>query len=191
MTSNKNITTIDQYIRSFPADVQKALRQIRQAIREAAPTAEEKISYHMPTYTLNGKYLIYFAGWKSHIGFYPMSSAVKEFKKELSKYKGAKGSVQFPLDQPMPLALVRRIVKYRVKEREAQMKPKSTSKSVSDLPDGLSAPALRALRQAKITSLSKLAQYREADILKLHGLGPASLPKLRAALKAQKLAFKK
>lgn len=106
-------TTIDEYIQQFPADIQDILKQIRQVIKEAAPEAEEKISYQMPCFYLNGN-LVYFAAFKKHIGFYPTPNGIEEFKEELSHYKGAKGSVQFPLNQPMPLDLIRRIVEFRV-----------------------------------------------------------------------------
>lgn|SRR5574341_509366 len=107
--------TIDEYIAGFPPDVQDILQQVRQTIREAAPDAEETIKYRMPTFTLNGN-LVYFAAFKNHIGFYPVPSGIEKFKKELSVYKQGKGSVQFPLDQPMPHDLIRRIVQFRVKE---------------------------------------------------------------------------
>jgi uncharacterized protein YdhG (YjbR/CyaY superfamily) len=108
-------TTIDDYIADFPADVQQILQQIRATIKEAAPAAGEKISYGMPTFTLKGN-LIHFAAFKNHIGLYPTPNGIEEFKEELSAYKGAKGSVQFPIDKPMPLALITRIVKFRVKK---------------------------------------------------------------------------
>jgi uncharacterized protein YdhG (YjbR/CyaY superfamily) len=108
-------TTIDEYIADFPTDVQKILQQIRATIKEAAPEAGEKISYGMPTFTLKGN-LIHFAAFKNHIGLYPTPNGIEEFKEELSAYKGAKGSVQFPIDKPMPLALITRIVKFRVKK---------------------------------------------------------------------------
>lgn len=106
---------IDQYIAGFPEDVQKKLEQIRQTIQKAAPKAEEAISYQMPTYKLNGN-LVHFAGYKHHIGFYPAPSGLKAFMKEIMLYKNSKGAVQFPLDEPLPLALITKIVKYRVKE---------------------------------------------------------------------------
>ena len=108
-------TTIDEYIADFPTDVQQILQQIRATIKEAAPEAGEKISYGMPTFTLKGN-LIHFAAFKNHIGLYPTPNGIEEFKEELSVYKGAKGSVQFPIDKPMPLALITRIVKFRVKK---------------------------------------------------------------------------
>lgn len=108
-------SVIDKYIDASPANVQKALHQVRETIRKAAPQAEETINYGIPTFKLNGN-LVHFAAFKNHIGFYPAPSGIEAFKKELSAYKGAKGSVQFPLDQPMPLALITKIVKFRVKE---------------------------------------------------------------------------
>ena len=107
--------TIDEYISGFPDDIQTLLQQIRVTIREAAPEAEEAIKYAMPTFILNGN-LVHFAAFKNHIGFYPVPSGIEAFKKELSVYKGAKGSVQFPLDQPIPLELITKIVKFRVSE---------------------------------------------------------------------------
>jgi len=110
-----NFSTIDKYISTFPKDVQKKLESIRQTIKKAAPGAEETISYQIPAFKLNGP-LIYFAGFKNHVSLYPAPRAAAEFKKELSEYKGGKGTVQFPLDKPIPLSLIRRIVKYRIKE---------------------------------------------------------------------------
>jgi uncharacterized protein YdhG (YjbR/CyaY superfamily) len=107
--------TIDEYIHAFPADVQAILKRMRSTIRECAPQAEETISYQIPTFRLNGN-LVHFAAFKDHIGFFPTSSPREAFKKELSKYRGGKGTIQFPLSEPIPYTLVRKIVKYRVKE---------------------------------------------------------------------------
>jgi len=107
--------TIDEYIGIYPKNVQEILQKLRQTIRKAVPKAEEAISYQIPTFKLNGN-LVHFAAFKNHVGFYPTPSAIKAFKKELSSYKGAKGSVQFPLDKPFPYDLVRKIVIFRVKE---------------------------------------------------------------------------
>ena len=116
MDSKKSgFNSIDEYIATFPKDIQKILEELRATIKAAAPNAEEKISYQMPTFFLNGN-LVHFAAFKEHIGFYPTPSGIEAFKKELAVYKGAKGSVQFPLDQPMPLDLIRRIVEFRVDE---------------------------------------------------------------------------
>ena len=108
--------SIDEYIKTFPEDVQGILQKMRQTIRDAAPGAVEAISYQMPTFKLNGRNLVHFAAFKSHIGFYPIPSGIEAFKEELSPYKQGKGSVQFPLDKPIPYDLVERIVRYRVKE---------------------------------------------------------------------------
>jgi uncharacterized protein YdhG (YjbR/CyaY superfamily) len=108
--------TIDEYIVTFPADVQVILKKMRQTIHQAAPEAVEAISYQMPTFKLNGKNLVHFAAWKGHIGFYPTPSGTSTFQKELSPYKASKGSVQFPLDKPIPYDLVKKIVAFRVKE---------------------------------------------------------------------------
>lgn len=113
MQTNKP-TSIDEYISSFPDDVQKILQLVRATIKAAAPGAQEKISYAMPAFTLHGN-LIYFAGYKNHIGLYPTPNGIDEFKEELSAYKSAKGSVQFPIDKPMPLELITRITKFMVK----------------------------------------------------------------------------
>jgi uncharacterized protein YdhG (YjbR/CyaY superfamily) len=107
---------IDEYIAGFPNNVREILEQIRMTIREAAPGAEETISYQIPTFTLKGKYLVYFAAYKKHIGLYPAPRGVEKFKEELSLYEGGKGTVRFQLDKPIPFGLIKRIVKFRVKE---------------------------------------------------------------------------
>lgn len=108
--------TIDEYIATFPEEIQARLAAVRATIKAAAPGAEERISYQMPTFVLNG-YLVYFAAWKNHIGFYPASSGVPEaFKEELSRYESGKGTVKFPFSQPLPLELITRIVEFRVAE---------------------------------------------------------------------------
>ncbi len=116
-------SVIDDYIANYPPDVQQILQKIRAIIREAAPEAQEKINYGIPTFTLNGN-LVHYAGFKNHVGFYPTPSGVEKFKKQLSKYEGAKGSVKFPLDQPIPYELIRKIAEFRVKEQRAKTKKK-------------------------------------------------------------------
>ncbi|HZF49260.1 MAG TPA: DUF1801 domain-containing protein [Polyangiaceae bacterium] len=116
MKTNEAVTKdIDAYIASFPEDVRAILEKVRATIRKAAPGAEETISYRIPTFTLNGN-LVHFAAFKNHIGFYPGPTGIEAFKEELSTYEGAKGSVRFPLDKPIPLGLISKIVKFRVKE---------------------------------------------------------------------------
>jgi len=114
---------IDEHIAKFPKDVQGILEKVRATIRKAAPQAEETINYGIPTFTLDGN-LVHFAGFKSHIGFYPTPSGIEKFKKELSVYEGAKGSVKFPLNKPIPYALIGKIVKFRVKENLERAKAK-------------------------------------------------------------------
>ena len=110
--------TTDDYIKTFPRDIQIILEKIREIIQKAAPEAEESISYQMPAFKLKGKPLVYFAAWKNHIGFYATPSGNKAFKKELSVYKGAKGSVQFQTDKPIPYDLIKKIVVFRMKKNQ-------------------------------------------------------------------------
>ncbi len=111
----KNFETIDEYIASFPKNVQILLQQLRQAIREAAPEAQEAISYRMPAFKLHGN-LVWFAAFKDHVGFYPKASGIEAFREKLSAYDVSKGTVRFPMDKPIPLDLVAEIVRFRVKE---------------------------------------------------------------------------
>jgi uncharacterized protein YdhG (YjbR/CyaY superfamily) len=115
--------SIDEYIATFPEEIQTILQEIRATIKAAAPDAGEKISYQMPTFYLKGN-LVHFAAFKNHIGFYPTPSGVETFRQEIARYQGAKGSIRFPLDEPMPLDLITRIVKMRVAEnlKKAELK---------------------------------------------------------------------
>jgi len=129
MKSNKaDFASIDEYIGKFPKDVQKILEEVRRTIKAAAPKAEEKISYNMPTFMLNGKYLIYFAGWKHHISLYPVPVGSDAFNKEVSKYAAGKGTLQFPLDKPLPLKLITKIVKLRIEDDLGKAEIKSAKK---------------------------------------------------------------
>jgi uncharacterized protein YdhG (YjbR/CyaY superfamily) len=119
--------SIDVYISGFPENIQTILEEIRKTIRQAAPEAQEAISYGIPTFVFHGN-LVHFAANKKHIGFYPAPSGVEAFKTELSVYKGAKGSVQFPIDKPMPLELITEIVKFRVLENQERAKAKMQKK---------------------------------------------------------------
>ena len=117
----KVFKTIDEYVATFPKNVQSILEELRQAIRESAPEAEEAIRYQMPTFRLNGN-LVHFAAYKNHIGFYPTPSAIERFKGKLSAFKTSKGAVQFPLNEPIPFALVKEMVRFRVKENISENK---------------------------------------------------------------------
>lgn len=119
---------IDEYISGFPEATQKVLEQIRATIKKAAPGAEETISYAIPTFKLKGNYLIYFAGFKNHVSVYPAPRGKAEFKEELSSFKGGKGTVQFPLDKPIPLKLITRIVKFRIQENQERAEKKKLAK---------------------------------------------------------------
>ena len=119
--------TIDEYIASFPQEIQEILEKIRLTIQNAAPEAEEAIKYQMPTFTLYGN-LVHFAAYKKHIGFYPVPSGIEKFKEELSAYEGGKGSVRFPLDKPIPYDLIRKIVAFRMQENLERAKAKQKKK---------------------------------------------------------------
>ena len=120
--------TIDEYIATFPEDTQAILEALRATIRAAAPEAEERISYQMPTFALHGN-LVYFAALKNHIGFYPTSSGIAAFQRELSVYEGSKGAVRFPLHQPLPMDLIRKIVAFRVAENLNRAAAKAQAKA--------------------------------------------------------------
>ena len=115
MGPKKRFTTIDEYIATFPANVQDALQELRRVIKQSAPDAREEISYQIPAFKLKGN-LVWFAAFKNHIGFYPTSSPIEKFKEELSKYETSKGTIKFPLNKPIPYDLIKKIVRYRVKE---------------------------------------------------------------------------
>ena len=116
MANRSTANSIDEYIAEFPPETQKVLQEVRALIRASAPDATETISYAIPTFDLNRTHLVHFAGYEKHVGFYPTGSGVEAFKRELKPYKSGKGSVQFPLGQPLPTDLIRRIVEFRVEE---------------------------------------------------------------------------
>ena len=116
MANRSTAVSIDGYIAGFPPETQAALEELRALIKASAPDATETISYAMPTFDLNGHHLVHFAGYAKHVGFYPAPSGMEAFEEELKPYKQGKGSVQFPLGQPLPAGLIRRIVEFRVEE---------------------------------------------------------------------------
>ena len=117
---SKKITfkSMDEYIGTFPEDIQKLLEELRATIKAAAPDAKETISYNIPTFTLNGRYLIYFAGWKNHISLYPIPVGSEAFNKQISKYAEGKGTLKFPIDKPLPWKLITKIVKLKLAENQ-------------------------------------------------------------------------
>ena len=163
---------IDEYISAFPKAVQTILKQVHHTVSTAAPDAAETISYGMPAFRCNGRVIIYFAGYAKHIGFYATPAGHTEFEKELSSYKQGKGSVQFPLDQPMPLNLISRIVKFKVQQQTEK----------EDIFVGLSAPARRALQNNGLKTLQDLAKYTESEVLQFHGIGKTAIPVLKKIL---------
>jgi Uncharacterized conserved protein len=159
-------STIDEYILQFPAEVQTLLQQVRNTIREAAPEAQEKISWQMPTFYLHGN-LVHFAAFKKHIGFYPGANGIAAFQEELSVYKGAKGSVQFPIDKPIPFDIIRAIVKFRVNEtlievEEKEDKTVHTTKSgfgVAYLNDEINALILKCEHKTLVSWACDCAEH--------------------------------
>lgn len=127
MQTDVQFKTVEQYLSSFPAKTKAMLKDLRKTIKQNAPKAEELISYNMPAYKLNGP-LVYFAGYKNHIGLYPTPNGIAAFKKELSRYKSAKGSVQFPIDEALPLGLIAEIVKFKVAENLEKESSKTKKK---------------------------------------------------------------
>ncbi len=121
----KPAKNVDDYIKNFPPEIQKQLKQMRSIVNEAAPDATEKISYAMPTLFMNGN-LVHYAAYKNHIGFYPTPSGIRAFMEEISKFKNSKGAVQFPVNRPLPAGLIKKIVKFRVKENRSRPEKKSS-----------------------------------------------------------------
>lgn len=205
---------VKQYISSFPKEVQTALEQVRAAIRNVVPEAEESISYAMPTITWKQQPVLYFAGFKHHIGCYPAPVAVKAFQKDLAAYATGKGSVQFPVDEPMPVVLIQRMATHRLQTIKKNLRtpslrtckrghrfykssncptcPKCARERLAhdDFMPQLSAPARRALAGAGIRSLKALSRMSQKEVLALHGIGKAALPILVAALSGAGMTFK-
>ena len=123
-SSNTKFKTVDEYLSALPANTKSILKELRKTIKQAAPQAVELISYNMPAFKMNGM-LVYYAGYKNHIGFYPVSSAIRTFQKDLSDYKTSKGTIQFPLDRQIPFDLITKIVKFRVQENLEKAKTKA------------------------------------------------------------------
>jgi uncharacterized protein YdhG (YjbR/CyaY superfamily) len=125
-----NYQSIDEYIGTFPDDIQSRLESMRQIIKSVIPGAIETISYQIPTFKINNKNIVHFSAYKKHIGLYPGPSAIEHFKEELSQYKWSKGAVQFPLDNPIPSELVKKIVIFRARENQSQIKNTRSTRSL-------------------------------------------------------------
>jgi uncharacterized protein YdhG (YjbR/CyaY superfamily) len=206
MTRTTRWASIDAYIAAAPPDRRARLDELRAAIRAAAPEAEETISYGMPAFAQHGT-LVYFAALKNHIGFYPTASGIAAFQEELAAYEGTKGAVRFPLDRPLPLDLIQRIVRFRVEETRQKAPstaapqrrttdPASRRRTEADagptptgFPPGVAAPARRALAAAGYTDLRQLAGVPAAELRALHGMGPTALARLQEALEQQGLSL--
>lgn len=178
----KNFETIDQYIADYPENIQKKLTQIRELISKNAPGAEECINYGIPTFRLHGN-LVHFAAFKSHLGFYPGAAGIEAFADMLGDYETSKGTVQFPINKPIPVKLIKEIVQFRVEQ--------NLEKAGTGFFRLLSEPAQRALKSKGISDIKKLSKFSEQEIAELHGIGPSSIPILKKALAAQELNFKK
>jgi len=210
-------SAVDNYIAGFPKETQQILQQVRSLIKKHATDATEGMGYGIPTYKLNGTNLVHFAGYKSHIGFYPGASGIKHIKKEILVYKHSKGAVQFPLNEPLPEKLIVKIITYRVTQnilKQAAIKSNvktckngHTYTKTTDCPtcpicekerkpkagfmSVLGSPAIRALEGANIKTLKQLSKKTEKELLSLHGFGPSSIKKLMPLLKEAGLNFKK
>jgi uncharacterized protein YdhG (YjbR/CyaY superfamily) len=195
---------IDSYIEAFPLKTIQLLNQVRRTIQQLVPDAEETMKYGIPTYVFHGN-LVHFAGYKNHIGFYPGAAGIEAFKEQFKDYEWSKGAVQFPIDKPMPLKLITRIVQFRMQQNLAKIEVKKKKPVLKEraMKDGaskenlnkffistLGAPALRALDREGITTLKKLSRYTEKEILALHGIGKSAIPKLQSALQSEGLSFK-
>jgi uncharacterized protein YdhG (YjbR/CyaY superfamily) len=172
--------TISEHIAGCARPTQRKLQQLRRTIKEVAPGTTETVRYGIPTFQLNGKNLIHFAGYERHIGFYPGPRTIEAFRSDLKRFSTSRGAIQFPLDRPLPLALIRKMVRFGM-DLLAPPDPFAS----------LAAPAQRALKRARISSLKALARKTEADVAALHGMGPNAMKRLRSILQKHGLHFKR
>lgn len=195
--------TIDDFISAFPAPVGKKLMQLRKAVHQIAPEAEEAICYGIPTFRLNGN-LLHFAAYATHIGFYPGPGGINAFEEDCAPYRTGKGTLQFSLGEPLPMELIRNIIRFRVAQQQLKGSKKkitvtceaghtfirsstcrtcpkcaAQSNKTDDYPAALTAPARRALAAAGIRKPADLSGWSEEDLLELHGIGPSALIVLR------------
>jgi len=192
--------SIDEYISAFPKPVRLKLAELRQTIKKAAPTATEAISYGIPTFKLQGN-LVHFAAYQKHIGFYPTSSPIRVFQTEIAKYEFSRGTIRFPIEQPLPLNLIKKIVAFRVKEsleKDGKKRmhiagQKLTAKKTiapGKLPESITGSAKKALTNKKIATAHDLTKYKISEVKEWHGVGPATISKMEKLLQKHGLQFK-
>ncbi len=206
---------VDKYIANFPEEVQFKLEEFRLFLQKLLPKATECINYGIPTYKVNEQNLVHFGGFKSHLGFYPGAAVMDIFENELSEYKSAKGSVQFPYNQAIPYDVIEKIVHFRIEQNDLKLKQKTlkickkghqfyktsdcptcpecekNSKPKEGFMSKLASPARRALENAGIYSINQLSNYTENEIISLHGMGNNALEKIKAEMKNNNIIFKK
>jgi uncharacterized protein YdhG (YjbR/CyaY superfamily) len=175
----RNARTVSEHIAGCAPPTQRKLQQLRRTIKTVAPGTTETIRYGIPTFQVNGKNLVHFAGYENHIGFYPGSKPIEAFRSELKRYKTSRGTVQFPIDRQLPLPLVKKLVRYAL---DLVLPPDPFA--------ALAAPARHALKSVRIASLKTLVHKTEAEVAKLHGMGPNAMKQLKAALRKEGLRFK-
>ncbi len=188
-----------EYISQFPLPVRTRLKELRALIRKLAPQVKEKISYGIAAFEWNGP-LVYIAGFKNHVSFFPTSSGVSAFQSQLKGYKTSRGTIQFPLDQPLPLRLITQIVRYRMKELrhlrtgrglcDADAVKKFDTAGLEEVFSVLAKPAQRALVNAGVLTVKALSKKSEAEVRAFHGMGPKALLELRRILKTQGRKFR-
>jgi uncharacterized protein YdhG (YjbR/CyaY superfamily) len=190
--------TIDEFLAGVNAEQRAALETLRKDIQSAAPDAVEYVNYGVPAFRLHGKMLAGFGASANHCALYPGSLPIEVHAKELEEYDTSKGAIRFQPEKPLPAALVRKLVRTQAAELAPKARAGSTSRKTTkrqtdggDFLSAIPAPARRALESHGVTTLKKLAGCSEDEILKLHGVGPGSIPKLRAALAKGGLAFRK
>jgi uncharacterized protein YdhG (YjbR/CyaY superfamily) len=184
-------TTVEEYLSRQPKEVRAAFERIRRTVKNVAPDATERISYGMPTFFVE-KALLGYAAHTDHCSIFPWSGlTLRAFRNELNGFSTSAGTVRFTTDHQIPATLLKQIVTARLAEIRTGMTRNDVKRSANALPDGLSAPAARALSGAKITSLKDLRNWKEADLAKLHGIGPKALKGLRVALKNAGMSYKK
>lgn len=174
------MNAVDTYIAGFEPEVQQILETIRAMVREEAPETTERMCMGIPTFDMNGKWFVHYAAFPKHIGFYPQPAGMVAFADKLAGYKTSKGSVQFPLNKPIPFDLIREMIRQRAKVSRAE----NVVTPFEAMLKKLSKPAARAIEGQGITELAQLAKCSDEEMLSWHGLGKAALPVIRAALEA-------